>query len=82
MHQRGQRYVERMAGVTENVLPHLESMQPAAILEGIREIEKYDKMARRNYGLEDSAGGGSLSVNILTNQAAVVVSQTLPNTSE
>ena len=52
-----------MAGVTESVLPHPESMQPTAILEGIFEIEKYDRMARRNFGLGDSAGtGGSLNL--------------------
>jgi hypothetical protein len=64
----------RIADVTEKVLPHLEQMQPAAILEGIHEIEKYDKIARRNFGLSDSSGlGDSLSINVLTNQAAVVV---------
>ena len=42
MQQRAQRHVERIAGVTDNILPHLESLQPAAILEGIHEIEKYD----------------------------------------
>ena len=75
MVQRAQRHVERIAGVTENVLPHLESMQPAAVLDGIHEIEKYDRMARRNYGLSDSTGaGGSLSLNILTGQAVVQIS--------
>jgi hypothetical protein len=38
-------------------------MQPGAILDGIHEIEKYDKMARRNYGLGDSTVGGSLSID-------------------
>jgi len=77
MVQRGQRHQERIAGVTDNVLPHLEAMKPDAILEGIHEIEKYDRMARRNFGLSDSAGaGGSLSINVLTNQAAVTVSKT------
>lgn len=76
MQQRGQRHQERIAGVTDNVLPHLEAMQPGEVLEGIHEIEKYDRMARRNYGLTDSTGaGGSLSINVLTNQAAVVVSR-------
>ena len=74
--QRGQRHVERMAGVTDNVLPHLEAMQPSDVLEGIHEIEKYDRMARRNFGLNDSSGaGGSLSIAVLTNQVAVSVSQ-------
>jgi hypothetical protein len=75
MHQRGQRHVERIAGVTEKVLPHLEAMQPDAILEGIHEIEKYDKMARRNFCLGDSTVGGTLNVAVLTNQALVTVSK-------
>lgn len=37
--------------------------------------DKYDSIIRRNLGMNDSTGlGGSLSVNVLTNQAAVQVS--------
>lgn len=50
-------------------------MEPGDVLEGIHEIEKYDRMARRNFGLGDSTVGGSLSVLVLTNQAAVTVSR-------
>ena len=76
MAQRGQRHVERIAGVTEKVLPHLENMQPPAILDGIHEIEKFDRMARRNFGLSDSGGaGGALSFRILTDSAAIEVNQ-------
>ena len=75
MVQRGQRHQERMAGVTESVLPHLEGMKPGEVLEGIHEIEKDDRMARRNFGLGDSSGGGSLNVNVLTNQAVVQIDQ-------
>lgn len=75
MQQRAERHVARMASVTEGVLPHLESMQPSAILEGIHEIEKYDRLARRNYGLSDSDGaGGVLSVRVLTQGAAIELS--------
>jgi hypothetical protein len=75
MQQRGRHHVERIADVTERVLPHLESMEPDAILKGIHEMEKYDKMARRNFGLSDSSGaGGALSVRVLTEGAAVEVS--------
>jgi hypothetical protein len=74
MQQRAERHVGRIAGVTESVLPHLESMQPAAILDSIHEIEKYDRMARRNFGLGDSDGaGGALSVRVLTQGAAIEV---------
>jgi hypothetical protein len=44
-----------MAGVTEKVLPHLESMQPTSILNRFNDIEKYDRLARRN-GLSDNEG--------------------------
>jgi hypothetical protein len=54
MQQRGQRYTERMAGVSEKVLPHLESMQPDAILDSARNIEQFDRVARRNFRLEDA----------------------------
>lgn len=74
MQQRAERHVERIAGVTENVLPHLESMQPSAVLKSIHEIEKYDRMARRNFGLGDSSGaGGTLSLRLLTQGAAIEV---------
>ena len=33
MQARAERHVERMAGITDKVLPHLESMEPAEILE-------------------------------------------------
>ena len=75
MQQRGQRHVERIAGVTEKVLPHLEAMQPGEVLEGIHEIEKYDRMARRNFGLGDSTVSGSLNLAVLTNQAVVQISR-------
>ncbi len=77
MQQRAERHVVRIAGVTENVLPYLESMQPAAILDGIHEIEKYDRMARRNYGLRDDERqtGGALTLSVLTNQAAIQIIQ-------
>ena len=72
MQERANRHVECIAGVTDKVLPHLEKMKPDKILDGIDEIEKYDRMARRNYGLGDGQQrGGSLSLRILTGQAAV-----------
>jgi hypothetical protein len=76
MQQRGLRHAERIAVVTEKVLPHLEAMESGDVLEGSNEIEKYDRMARRNFGLSDSTGaGGSPSIAVLKNQALVAVSQ-------
>jgi hypothetical protein len=55
MMQRGQRHVERMAAVSEKVVGHVEKTGPAAILDGIHEVEKFDRMARRTYGLSATA---------------------------
>jgi transcriptional regulator with XRE-family HTH domain len=63
--QRGQRHIERMAGVTEKGLDHVESMEGNAILENVESIEKLDKVARRTFGLDQVAGVG-LQVNILS----------------
>jgi hypothetical protein len=55
-----------MAGVTEKVLPHLESMQPDSILDRVNDIEKYDRLARRNYGLfENQERPSSLNLDVL-----------------
>jgi len=74
MQQRGQRYTERMAGVSERVLPHLETLPPNEILELARNVEQFDRFTRRNYGLENQPPpGGVLNLAILTNRAAVQV---------
>lgn len=74
MHERGARHVERMAGITEKVLPHLEAMEPGEILDGARNLERIDFVARRNYGLENRPGGnGTLNIALLTGQAVVQV---------
>jgi hypothetical protein len=63
-----------MAGVTEKVLPHLESMQPDSILDRVNDIEKYDRLARRNYGLSDKEGdSGTLSLNILAGRGRMLI---------
>jgi hypothetical protein len=56
MQQRGQRHVERMAGVTEKVLPHLEGMEPDEILSRVDQVEKLDKVARRTFGFDNNKG--------------------------
>ena len=74
MQERGQRYAERMAGVSEKVLPHLESMPPGEILDSARNIEQFDRVARRNFGLDSQPPGGSpVNLAILTNQAAIQI---------
>ena len=74
MQERAERHVERMAGITEKVLPHLERMKPAELLERARDLERFDYAARRNFGLDHQPpAGGALNLAILTNQAAVQV---------
>ena len=74
MQARAERHVERMAGITDKVLPHLESMEPAEILDSARNLERFDYVARRNYGLENQpAGGGVVNLDILCNQSLIQV---------
>jgi hypothetical protein len=72
MQERAQRYAERMAGVSERVLPHLETLPPSEILESARNVEQFDRFSRRNLGLENQpAGNGPLSLNVLLNHSAI-----------
>ena len=63
MQERAHRHVARMAGVTDKVLPHLEAMPPDQILDRADQLDRYDRVARRNYGL-DKAPGGTPSLNV------------------
>ena len=72
MQERAERYTERMAGVSERLLPHLESLPPGNILERARNLEQLDRVARRNFGLDNQpAGGGVVNLNILCNQSLI-----------
>ena len=51
--QRGQRHVERMADVSERAVDHIEAMDGPEILNSADKIDKVDKIARRNFGLND-----------------------------
>ena len=53
MRQRGQRHVERMADVSERAVDHIEAMDGPEILNSADKIDKVDKIARRNFGLND-----------------------------
>ncbi len=79
MQQRGERYRERVAGVSERVIGHVEAMEADEILSRSAQLEKIDTVARRTFGLnEASSGQGSLTLSVLTNHAAVQVKATLP----
>jgi hypothetical protein len=54
MQQRGERHVERMAGVSERAVDHIETMDGPEILNSVDQIEKLDKVARRRGGLFNS----------------------------
>ena len=66
MQQRGERHVERMAGLSEKVVTHVEALEPDVILEKIDKVEKADRVARRTYGLSDGDSHGS---NVMVNIA-------------
>lgn len=65
MHQRGERHVERMAGVSERGVDHIETMQGGEILKSIDRIEKLDKIARRTFKLDDIQHVGGLTIQLL-----------------
>ena len=46
MQQRGDRHIERMAGVSERGVDHIETMDGPEILNSVEKIEKLDKVAR------------------------------------
>jgi hypothetical protein len=65
MQQRGERHRERMAGVSERGVDHIETMDGPEILNSVDQIEKLDKVARRTFGLDDIPPGGHFTLNVL-----------------
>jgi hypothetical protein len=65
MQQRGGRHVERMAGIWERGVDHIETMDGPAILDSVHQIEKLDKVARRTFGLKDDSPYIGFSLNVL-----------------
>ena len=65
MQRRGERHVERMAGISERGVDHIETMDGAEILNSVDRIEKLDKVARRTFGLNDNPYSG-FTLNTLT----------------
>jgi hypothetical protein len=69
-----ERYRERVAGVSERVVGHVESMDPDEILNRSAQFEKIDTIARRTFGLNEAPSNqGSLTLSVLTNHAVVQV---------
>jgi hypothetical protein len=65
MQQRGERHVERMAGVSERGVDHIETMDGPEILNSVDQIEKLDKVARRTFGLNNDNPYQGFSLNVL-----------------
>src|SRR6059058_3127460 len=65
MQQRGERHLGRMANIVEKTVPHVEAMEPGAILDRVDDVEKLDKVARRTFGIsDDDVHGSNVLVNI------------------
>ena len=65
MQQRGERHIERMAGVSERGVDHIETMDGPEILNSVDQIEKLDKVARRTFGLKDDNPYSHFTLNTL-----------------
>jgi hypothetical protein len=65
MQRRGERHRERMAGVSERAVDHIEAMRGPEILSSVDQIEKLDKIARRTFGLNDIPSSG-FTLNVLS----------------
>ena len=64
MQQRGERHLGRMANIVEKTVPHVEAMEPGAILDRIDDVETLDKIGRRTFGISDDAPSTNVAVNI------------------
>jgi hypothetical protein len=80
MEERGQRYRERLAGVSERVIGHVETMEADEILARSSQVEKIDTIARRTFGLDNAEKGtGALNLAVLSGGRAIVqVNASLP----
>ena len=65
MQQRGERHRERIAGVSERGVDHIETMDGLEILNSVDEIEKLDKVARRTFGLDNNPLPSGFTLNVL-----------------
>src|SRR5213080_2315542 len=66
MQQRGERHLGCMANIVEKTMPHVEAMEPGAILDRVDDVEKLDKVARRTFGLNDDNPYQGFSLNVLS----------------
>ena len=64
MQHRGERHLGRMANIVEKTVPHVEAMEPGAILDRIDDVETLDKLGRRTFAISDDAPNTNVAVNI------------------
>ncbi len=71
MKERGQRHVESMANLTARIMPHVAGMSPETAFERIDRVEKFDRVARRTYGLDGNKefGTGLLAILLSIDRA-------------
>lgn len=83
MQQRREKYQHGIANVADKVVPFLETMPAAKILDNARNLEQFDRVARRNYGLDNlPPSGGPLNGAILINQSQVQFVRRQANSSK
>ena len=68
--ERGKRHVERMAQMSENVGPHVLSLQPGEVLDRIEDVDRSDKLSRRTYGLDE---GGKIPALIWSSSGSFLL---------
>ena len=64
MQERGERHVNRMAGLSERMLSTFENLSEANQLQFVAELERVDKIGRKAFGL-DTGEGPQVAVNVL-----------------
>lgn len=70
------RIVKKRQRMIESMVDSIETLTPKDSAYIAKADDTYDNMNRRNLGMNEGSGlGGSLSIQVLTNQAAVQVSQ-------
>ena len=75
MQQRAERHIERMAGVSERAVDHIETMDGPGILCSIHQIEKLDRIARRTFQFDETQATGRITLNVLNVSGSMRVEQ-------
>ena len=70
MHERGERHVGRVAGLTERMLMTFEQLSEGEQLRFVDELEKIDKIGRRTFRLDETVHGGN---NVMVNLALLEI---------